>query len=59
MAGYRMASDRRRSWLHILGFTLITVTVVYVILDIEYPRAGLNRLQAGDQFPVDVRAGMT
>ena len=45
LAGYRMGSGQQRSWLHILGFTLITVIVTYVMLDIEYPRTGLFRLR--------------
>jgi hypothetical protein len=40
-----MASGPHRSWLHILGFTVITVVIVYVVLDVEYPRTGLIRLE--------------
>lgn len=58
LAGYRMASGQQRSWLHILGFTAITVIIVYVILDIEYPRAGLIRIQSADQVLVDLRADL-
>jgi hypothetical protein len=58
LAGYRMAIGRRRSWLHIFGFTVITVIVVYVILDVEYPRSGLIRLEASDQLLVQVRESM-
>jgi hypothetical protein len=58
LAGYRMASSQRRSWLHIIGFTVITVIIVYVMLDVEYPRAGLIRLETADQLLVDARAGM-
>ena len=58
MAGYRMASAQHRSWLHILGFTVITVIIVFVILDIEYPRAGLIRLESADQALVTLRDGM-
>jgi len=58
LAGYRMASGRRRSWLHVLSFTIITVVIVYVMLDVEYPRAGLIRLEAADQLLVDTRAAM-
>jgi hypothetical protein len=58
LAGYRMASGQRRSWLHIVGFTVITVIIVYVMLDVEYPRAGLIRLETADQLLVDARAGM-
>ncbi len=58
LAGYGMAGIRRRSWLHILGFLLITVVVIYVIMDIEYPRTGLIRLGAFDQALIDARAEM-
>jgi uncharacterized membrane protein YedE/YeeE len=58
LAGYRMATGLHRSWLHILGFTVITVLVVYVVLDIEYPRAGLFRLEAADQVLLDLRQAM-
>jgi len=58
LAGYRMAGGPHRSLIHILGFAIITVIVVYVILDVEYPRAGLIRVEAADQFLVEVRQGM-
>jgi hypothetical protein len=58
LAGYRMANDQHRSWLHILSFATMTVIIVYVIIDVEYPRVGLIRLQAFDQFLVDVRKAM-
>ena len=58
LAGYRLASAERRSWLHILAFTVITVIVVYVVLDIEYPRMGLIRLEEADQLLVKIREGM-
>jgi hypothetical protein len=31
---------------------------VYVIIDLEYPRLGLIRVDAADQLLRDVRAGM-
>jgi hypothetical protein len=58
LAGYRMASGQKRSWLHILTFTVITVIVAYVILDVEYPRTGLIRLEAADQLLVNLREDM-
>lgn len=58
LAGYRMVSGQQRSWLHILGFTVITVIIVYVVLDIEYPRAGLIRIEAADQVLVELRADL-
>ena len=58
LAGYRMASGQHRSWLHILAFTVITVIVVYVVLDIEYPRMGLIRLESADHLLVALRQSM-
>jgi hypothetical protein len=58
LAGYRMSGAQHRSWLHISGFTLITVVIVYVMLDVEYPRTGLLRLETADQLLVTVREGM-
>jgi len=58
LAGYRMPSRQHRSWLHIFVFAVITTIVIYVILDLEYPRAGLIRIETGDQFLVDLRTSM-
>ena len=58
LAGYRMASGQRRSWLHILSLTVFTVIIVFVTLDVEYPREGLIRLQNADQLLVNVRESM-
>lgn len=58
LAGFRMSSGQHRSWLHILGFTVLTVVIVYVMLDVEYPRAGLIRLESADQLFVNLRESM-
>jgi hypothetical protein len=58
LAGYRMSASSLRSWIHILGFTTITVAVVYVTLDVEYPRTGLFRLESADQLFLELREGM-
>ena len=58
LAGYRMAGTNPRSWLHTLAFAVITVMIVYVILDLEFPRIGLFRLANADQAIVDVLQDM-
>jgi len=58
LAGYRMAGGKHRSWLHIAAFAVVTVSVVYVILDVEYPRWGLIRIEDADQFIVKARQAM-
>ena len=58
LAGDAMAGGKSRSWLHMVGFAAATALAVFVILDLEFPRAGLIRLEAFDQVLVDVRDSM-
>jgi hypothetical protein len=58
LAGYRMAVRLHRSWLHMVVFPLVTAVVIYVMIDIEYPRFGLIRLERADQVMVEVRQSM-
>ena len=58
LAGYGMIGSKLRSWFHMLGFALVMAVAVYVILDLEYPRLGLIRVDAFDQALVDLRKSM-
>lgn len=58
LAGYAMAGGKERSWTHMIGFAAMMALAVYVILDLEYPRLGLIRVDHLDQLLVDVRASM-
>jgi hypothetical protein len=58
MAGYGMAGSRVRPWLHIVGFAMAMALAVYIIIDIEYPRLGLIRVDGFDQALMDLRTGM-
>jgi len=58
LAGYDMSLARSRSWMHILGYTVIMAVTVYVIMDIEFPRLGLIRVDAFDQLLRDLRQSM-
>jgi hypothetical protein len=60
LAGYGMAGDKERSWLHITAFVGITVLTVFVVLSIEYPRDSYIRVQyhSFDQILVEVRENM-
>jgi hypothetical protein len=58
LAGYAMAAAKSRSWLHMIGFALATGFAIYVILDMEYPRLGLIRVDAFDQALVEFRQSM-
>ena len=41
-----------------VGFALVMAMAIYVILDIEYPRLGLIRVDAFDQALIDLRESM-
>jgi hypothetical protein len=58
VAGYSMAGGQPRSWVHMLAFAVIMAATVYVIVDIEYPRLGVIRVDAVDQVLVDLRESM-
>jgi hypothetical protein len=58
LSGYAMAGNKSRSWLHIVCFALIISVTVYVILDLEYPRVGLIRMDVFNQTLVELRETM-
>lgn len=58
LAGYGMAGGKSRSWLHVIGFAAVMAVAVYLIIDIEFPRLGLIRVDAFDQALVELRASM-
>jgi hypothetical protein len=58
LAGYGMAHVKNRSWPHMIAFAAILAITVYVILDYEFPRIGLIRLDWVDSVLVDVRNSM-
>jgi hypothetical protein len=58
LAGYGLSGSKVRRWFHMLGFALVVAFAVYVILDLEYPRLGLIRVDDFDQALVDLRESM-
>lgn len=58
LAGYGMAGSRSPSWLHMIGFAAVMALAVYIIVDLEYPRLGVIRVDAFDQALIDVRSSM-
>ena len=55
LSGYGTAENPHRSWLHRLAFAGSMAGALFVILDLEYPRLGLIRVDAVDQVLVDLR----
>ena len=59
LAGYGLAGENPLgSALRMIGFALIVTLTIFVILDLDYPRVGLIRLDYADQALIDVLAGM-
>lgn len=58
LVGYSMAENRSRRWLHALSFALIMALSIYMILDLEYPRLGIIRIDDADQVLIALRASM-
>jgi hypothetical protein len=55
IAGYGLALKKSRSWIHLIGFTLVLLVTIIVIIDIEYPRLGFIRIDALDMLLSDLR----
>jgi len=58
LAGLASARSARLEWTHALVFACVIAAAVYVILDLEYPRLGLIRVDAIDRFLIEVRQSM-
>ncbi|HEY6931023.1 MAG TPA: DUF4239 domain-containing protein, partial [Thermoanaerobaculia bacterium] len=59
LAGYGMAAaGKTRSVFHRVAFAAMIAATVYVIIDIEYPRLGLIRVDSADSLLSDLRQTM-
>ena len=58
LAGYGIVDATQRRWIPMIGFAAFTTLAIYVIIDLEYPRYGLIRVDAADQVLVDLRQTM-
>ena len=57
MAGYSMKPGGR-DWLYSIALALAVTLTVYAILDVEYPRRGLIRLDDHDRMLISLRESM-
>jgi hypothetical protein len=58
LVGYGTSVNKQRSWLHTLAFAVMLAMTTYVIIDLEFPRLGLIRVDVADQVLSDLRASM-
>ncbi len=58
LAGYGLGKSHERNWVHMFVYAGTLAIAMYVILDLEYPRVGLIRVDKVDQVMVDLRKEM-
>jgi hypothetical protein len=58
LVGYGISANKQRTWFHTLVFSLFIALSVYVIVDLEFPRLGLIRIDAYDEVLTDLRKSM-
>jgi hypothetical protein len=56
--GYGMAAAPTRSWVHVIGVSATIALATYVIIELEYPRLGVVRIDAMDRALAELRATM-
>jgi len=56
--GYGIAGNNVRSAVHSMAFAFVLVLVLYVIVDLEFPRLGLIRVDTMDELLVNLRKSM-
>jgi len=55
LAGYAMAKRRSRSWLHMIAYAFVVSMTIYAVIDLDYPRSGLIRLDVADNALTKLR----
>jgi len=58
LVGYGTSANKDRNWFHHMVFALAISLSIYVIVDLEYPRLGLIKVDGADQALLDVGASM-
>jgi hypothetical protein len=53
--GHSIGASRNPNWLHRLAFAGIIALSIYVILDLEFPRRGLIRIDGEDAVLMELR----
>jgi hypothetical protein len=57
-SGYGQAGQKKRPWLHALGFATVMTAAIFITLDLEYPRFGFLRIDQMDEVMVELRHTM-
>jgi len=58
LVGYGASVNKQHTWLHMLVFAAVLSLTTYVIIDLEFPRLGLIRVDGADIALVELRETM-
>jgi len=58
IGGYALSGGKGHRWMHLIGFAATLAVTIYVILDYEYPRMGLIRVDSFDSILIELRRTM-
>jgi hypothetical protein len=58
LAGHAMSGAGARNWAHMATYAFAVAGAVYVIIDMEYPRLGLIRVDTFDKVLLELRQSM-
>jgi hypothetical protein len=58
IAGFGMGDTEKRPWLHTLVFAIALTLTLYTIIDLEFPRVGIIRVDRYDQALIKQRNSM-
>lgn len=58
VAGFEMGGQRNRPWLHTIVYAVALTITIYTILDLEFPRSGIVRIDRYDQVLINQRNSM-
>ena len=58
LVGYGTSENKDRRWFHQVTFAIVISLSIYVIVDLEYPRLGLIKVDSADQALLDVGESM-
>lgn len=58
LIGYNSADSKQKHPIHILCYVLLTAFVIYIMINIEFPRTGFVRFSSFDDILINVRNDM-
>lgn len=58
LVGYEASENKKRAWLHMVGFAAVMALAVYVIVELEFPRLGLIQVGGIDLLLHELRQSM-